>query len=704
MKKLKLAILWHQHQPFYKDTLNNLYRMPWVLMHSYKDYYDMLWLPRRHHVKVTVNLVPVLIYQLEDYINNPRQDDVYVAIDMSAAHLDDGAKSRLRTYGFDSMNRARIHISERYSHLLNKHEAGTEFSTQEWLDLQVHLLLGWFGEVTYIENERMRELRQKDLLYTEEEKKEILKYGHELLKKVLEIHRDAFQKGEAEITTTPFFHPILPLLHSFDSARVSTPDCALPGVKSNMQDDVSEQIAAGKAYLEERMQKPIQGFWPSEGSVSPEVMPAFAENGIRWVATDAGILYNSLRISEMPADEKSMYRPYVYHTDKGPVNMFFRNTELADLIGFTYSKWQTDDAVANFISRMKGIYDLFQNDETEPVVSVILDGENAWEHYPNNGLDFLESLYRAIDHTDFIETVTFSEVLNQGPEPVAIPRLFSGSWIYSNLLTWIGHPEKNRGWEYLVDVRNIYAEKIDQVDQATREKAQFELFAAEGSDWFWWYGDTFYTPFADDFDALFRVHVSNVYTLLGEPVPASLQTPIRGERHSTGLKKTPENLLKFSLSGYRDGFFELLGAGEFDLTYDASTMHLATRRLKTLYFGEGETGGLYMCLEGNFEKPSGELLKVEVQLPAKEEPVILLYNLESQQLEQTHGLDSSVEITIAQGEVIEIYLPVQVETAQTDKVKARFEIIKAGQVQEKAPLYTMAELPAAAHSHAQWVV
>lgn len=696
MNKLYLSILWHQHQPFYKDTVNDIYRMPWVYMHAIKDYYDMLYLVRKHNVKVTFNLVPVLLYQLADYIKEPKNDEL-LSIIYSNQLPEAKEMKKLFTYAFDSMDQKKIHSSKRYHELLLKKNHGDSFTLKESNDLKVHLLLSWMGHISFLEEPWLMNIKDQDQEFSVKDKEKILKYAENMLQKVIDEHKSAFQKDEIEVSTTPFFHPILPLLNSFQAAQVSVHDLPLPGNISNMADDVAYQISEGKKYTESIMEKEIVGFWPSEGSVSPAIISGFIQNNVQWIATDKGILAHSFNLAQTPFSDNDTYHPYEYESDHGPIRIYFRDTALSDLIGFTYSQWETNAAVNDFLSRLARIKDNFAGSGEVAHVNIILDGENAWEHYTNNGYDFLDRLYQAIAQAEWIDSITFREASSLPARK--LKKLFSGSWIFSNLNTWIGHPEKNKGWEYLVLAKEAFEKNKAAVSEEKKESARFALSAAEGSDWFWWYGDDFYSHFSDDFDALFRQHLRNVYQYLNLNIPQELYYSIRG-KHKGGLLSPPNNYLDVHPDGMLEGYFDWLGAGEFDLTYDGSTMHLATRRLQKLKFGPALRGeyGIYLALEGDLENTFDEILEIEV---LNGERIIMQWDMQNHTIIFIEGLPEHSHAEIAQADIIEIFLPL---AKNESSVLMQFRILKKGQISEKAPMYSMAKLPLKIDASQNWIV
>lgn len=702
MKKLQLCFLWHQHQPFYKDTLNNIYKMPWVFSHALKDYYDMLELCRTTNFPATFNLVPSLVYQIRDYEKDMYKDELLLVVQSEPEILNDSQKQKLMTYAFESMNPSKIDQSKRFKFLKTLSKEFQKMSNQELLDVQTHLLLAWLGEVSLRQEKFLQDLVKKDSYFSSTEKEKLLEFCHKLVAKVLPAHAEAWHNKEIAITTTPFFHPILPLLKDFSSARVALPQLAIPRIPSNMAEDIDRQITDARNYVEKELGQKVSGFWPSEGSVSPQVVEHFAAAGVRWISTDAGIFYNTMRMNRQNASKKDLYKPYRIVTEKGDVNIFFRDTELSDLIGFTYSQWDAQAAVNDFLSRLRSIYSLYEYDNEDAVVSIILDGENAWEYYPNNGYDFLHLLYSQIKQTDWINVNLFEEVLNEYQNIPTLPKLFSGSWIYSNFATWMGHPEKNKGWEYLVETRKILQENISALPEQTQKQVWFEMQAAEGSDWFWWYGDDFYSHFSDDFDDLFRLHLRNVYTLCKRPIPDYLFNSIR-KKHSGGLKRKPESYLNVNIDGNINSYFEWLGAGEFDLSYDASTMQMGKRRLKNLYYGidarkfAGDQKGLYLCIEGEIGESSDEILEVEL---INEVRHTIKWSMREHKVLETEGIDNPDDLRMEQDHYIEIFLPLKAE----DSVRVHFKIFQNGELIEKAPLYSMAVLPLQTNTKGDWIV
>ena len=352
-----------------------------------------------------------------------------------------------------------------------------------------------------------------------------------------------------------------------------------------------------------------KGMWPAEGSVSQKAAEMFAGNGISWIATDEEVLGNSLQVNMK--DGANRYRLYQKHFqihNGQKINIFFRDKALSDLIGFTYSSWNEDDAVNDFMHHLRNIYDSV---DFSPHVSVILDGENAWEYYNQNAYNFFTKLYDRLTHTDWLQTQTFSEVINNYDIPEeTLHNIKAGSWIMGNFRIWIGHPEKNKAWELLSKTKRSIEKHISNADEAAAAQIYKEYHAAEGSDWFWWYGDDHFSIQADVFDKLFRTHLINIYRLLKLNVPSEFFTPIKATKNS-GVITKPSSYVCPKIEGKISNFFEWLGAGEFDLKSDAGSMHAGGDTLQHLLFGFDDKN-LYIALKSDFSSLENTICQIDV--------------------------------------------------------------------------------------------
>lgn len=611
---LHVAILWHMHQPIYRQVESGDFLLPWVRLHALKDYCDMVGiLAEFPDVRATFNIVPSLIEQLKDYTSRGASDAFLDVTRKEAETLSVEDKLFLMknffSLNFDNM----IQPFPRYKELLEKrgHVGDLEnlrskiglFSAQDYRDLQVWFHLAWSGRILR-ETENVRALFLKGRNYTEEDKLSLLDIQMEALGQVLPTYREARERGQIELSTSPYYHPILPLLCNINSAREALPNIELPNHDFHHPEDAVWHIRKAERCFLSEFGEPPAGMWPSEGSVSEEILPLIRESGITWVASDEEILRASLIRSEMlvegaPVPMGLRYRPHRINTTRGPVSLFFRDHLLSDMIGFTYSTYGAEAAAEDFLSRLLLIRKQLPEDGKRYIVPVILDGENAWEYYPENGVPFLRALYGALSKAPQIRTCTFSEYLSLEEDNPVLPRLRAGSWIYGSFSTWIGHPEKNRGWDLLAATRKKFEESArNAVGDEARQKLEAlreHLMIAEGSDWFWWYGEDHYTEYEQEFDQLFREHLKAVWKGLGEVPPEELSEPII--QKITPIKvQRPFELITPELDGLITDYFEWLAAGYFSNQYTFTTMQQVHRLFSGFYFGFDHTN-LYVRLD-----------------------------------------------------------------------------------------------------------
>ena len=569
MSKVRLALLWHQHQPFYKDLRSGTYLMPWVRLHGTKDYWGMARILSDFGgaVKATVNLVPGLLAQIEDYVAGTARDEHYELSKKPARDLTRVEREEALDVFFRANRERMILPSPRYSELLAKRRPGRlaaahladEFTIEEFRDLQVWGNLAWFHRILLKEDDLLRALVAKDRKFTEAEKGLLLEKQREVLAEVVPMHRRLVEEGVIEVTTSPYYHPILPLLVDMESAWEGLPLTPLPSRRTSLKDDAVEHLRRAVSNHERIFGARPRGLWPSEGSVSPGMLPLVAEAGLEWLATDEEVLLSSDR--EARGDGRDLLEPWRLSTPSGDLSIVFRDHRLSDLIGFDYQRMHHAAAAADFLSRIRATASPGRG--RIPLVTVILDGENPWEHYPDGGVPFLRSLYERLARDDVVETVLLSEHLAANPPDRKIRRLRSGSWIHANFAIWIGHEEDVRAWDYLFRVReDLLAAPTDGVSEANLELARESLLIAEGSDWYWWYGDDHTSGQDDKFDSLFRAHLRNVYGFLGRKPPRFLDRPVsRVLGPDAGAE--PVAFLRILLDGRVSSFFEWFGAGQY---------------------------------------------------------------------------------------------------------------------------------------------
>jgi alpha-amylase/alpha-mannosidase (GH57 family) len=548
MTPIKLCLLWHQHQPYYRA--GNEFRMPWAWLHATKDYLEMAEHFERHpQMRGTINLVPSLVKQIEEYVTGDAHDRVLDLMSKDAETLWHGDQVFMLDNFFIAHRERVIDRSPRYRELYEKaYFAGADrqsrFDVQDYRDLAVQYSLAWTGEIAR-NREPFKSLVEKDRGYSEDDKQTLAKAQMENVRRIVPLHRELAQKGQIELTTTPFYHPILPLLIDTESAREAMPEVQLPQHRFQSPEEANKQIRRARDFFKSDIQVDTRGIWPSEGSLSWDALTLIRKNGFEWTATDETVLGNSLGGASTQAGnitlkpEHAKYFPWLAKTSEGDITIFFRDHGLSDNIGFMYQSWNADDAVKHFIGDILNIRSALVNEYGEDVlhtscISVILDGENCWEYYWNNGFEFLDRLYSALGSTPEIQPVTFSDAV-AGSQRGSIPqltKLTAGSWIHGNFAIWIGHPEDNAAWDVLYAAKQTLDEARARNAPGV-EAAREELMIAEGSDWCWWYDNDNFSSQKDIFDELFRIHLSEMYKILELPVPKDLTKPIAG-RFSDG--------------------------------------------------------------------------------------------------------------------------------------------------------------------------
>ncbi len=533
-----LSIIWHQHQPvYYKDPETGIYEKPWVRVHAAKDYVDMAAMLKNYpNIHVTFNLTPSLIRQLDD-LQAGAKDLYWTTAEVPADQLTGEQKQFLLDRFFDT-NRKIIERFPRYQELLQKRDTGEQYNTQDYLDLQVLFNLAW-TDPDWLAQEPLASLVAKGSNFEESDKQIVFSEHLRLISEVIPVHRELQDVGQIEVTMTPYAHPILPLLVSTRLALVANPEMELPGKEFAYGQDAIDQIQLGTRLYQDHFGVSPRGMWPAEGSVAQEIVNMVSSAGIQWMASDEGVLAASLGMDSFTRNSKevvneadTLYRPYYVQSKQGsPVAMVFRDIVISDKVGFTYSGVSGSAAANDFIDRIHAIREqLIADGSTGPhLVSVILDGENAWENYDNDGKEFLNSLYKGLSEDPLIRTVTPSEFLAFAPDQPKIEELWAGSWIKHDFTTWIGEAEENTAWDHLATTREMLQKYISGIRQTTPEaleQARNYMYIAEGSDWFWWFGSDQNSGSDEAFDQQFRNTLKQVYISLGEDAPDTLDVPI----------------------------------------------------------------------------------------------------------------------------------------------------------------------------------
>lgn len=541
---MKVVLCWHMHQPEYRDLNSGEYQLPWTYLHAIKDYVDMAaHLEAQPRAQAVVNFAPVLLDQIEDYC---QQIEAYFA---SATALRDPILAALVCERFASdddyklalwkqllrANRKRViarfpayeRLAAMADWLLENPTAAAYCSDQFSIDLCVWYHLGWLAETARRTDPRIKKLEEKAARYTMADRNELLGIVHELLRSIIPRYRALARQGRIELAMSPYAHPIVPLLLDLTSAREAMPTAPLPHDTHYPvgNERADWHIERGLATFERHFGTRPQGCWPSEGSVSAPTLRALSAHGFRWVASGETVLRNSIdasrTVESFAVPEDGLHR--VYRIAGSDIDCFFRDDALSDKIGFVYADWHGDDAVANLIHDLEQIAASHPHNK-DRVVSIILDGENAWEYYPKNGFYFLNALYEKLSTHATLELTTFARIADSALRRIELPRLISGSWVYGTFSTWIGSADKNRGWELLCAAKRAYDDALahGRLDTAMQQRAMLQLSICEGSDWFWWFGDYNPAQAVSDFERLFRLHLRNLYALIGAPIPAAL--------------------------------------------------------------------------------------------------------------------------------------------------------------------------------------
>jgi alpha-amylase/alpha-mannosidase (GH57 family) len=525
--RLRVILLWHMHQPEYRDPLDGRFLAPWVYLHALKDYSDMLaHLERQPGARAVFNLTPVLLDQIEacvERLNNrqgaPIGDDLLDALRMPVLGLEPDRRAQLVRECLRAQRGRMIERFPHYRHLAQiadfalQHPAALDYLGDAFAaDLLVWYHLAWMGEFVREDDPRLQRMLHKGSGFTAQDRMELLQVIHDVLAGLLPRFAALLAQGRIELCTSPHTHPILPLLLAFETAHEAQPEAALPSVPAypGGATRARVQLASAAATHRARFGTSAAGCWPSEAALSEASLDLIDAAGFSWCAASEATLRRSL--AGAPGE---LHRPWRLR-DAGPA-IFFRDDGLSNLIGFTYKDWAAEDAVADLIAHLERIASA-PGDGAARVVTIALDGENAWEHYPENGREFLAGLYRRLLQHPGIELTTPSRCLADPQIPIGrLEGLVAGSWVHGDLATWIGHADKNRAWEMLVD-----AKRSCDACATLSPQALCQLAVCEGSDWFWWPGDYNPAPLVLAFERLYRLQLAALYRLIGREPPEYL--------------------------------------------------------------------------------------------------------------------------------------------------------------------------------------
>lgn len=597
--KLNVAFLWHQHQPYYKSP-EGYFQMPWVRFHGVKDYLDMLLVSKEFpQIKQNINLVPSLLLQIKDYVEKGAKDNIWLLSEKLAPDLNIKEKKAILENFFMAPYDTMIKPYKRYRELFRKKKDELKyvppdeqikyFNEQEFRDLQLWYNLTWVGALSR-NRPVIKRLFDKGRHFSEEDKKILLEEHRKIMSEIIPIHQELWDAGQIELSTSPFYHPILPLLIDSNIGKVSDAGIRLPRHRFAHPVDAEAQIEKGLAYFEKIFGRRPAGVWPSEGSVSEDAAALLMNKNLNWIATDEGILEKSLRKT---FERTNIYQPFQFQKGSRKIHIFFRDHYLSDAIGFVYANWDEAKAVDDFVNRLHAIRKRIADQHGETalssyIVSVILDGENCWEYYENDGRTFLRNLYERLSQESLFQTTTYSQFLNQASQIPQLQNLHPGSWINNNFNIWIGSEEDNRAWDLLKKVRDFLVTRQSEASylpEAIRE-AWEQIYIAEGSDWCWWYGEEHSSSQDLEFDELFRQHLRKIYEIFGEEVPVELYQTIKHKHYKRFVSQKPKHFIAPQIDGKSTHFFEWSGAAMYDGSQlPQNAMHQVSRIIDKFYIG-----------------------------------------------------------------------------------------------------------------------
>ena len=603
MPAVNLAFVWHQHQPYYPDRVGGENPMPWVRLHGTKDYWGMAWhIKEVPEFRCTINLVPSLLEQLLAYTNEGASDRHLDISRMPADSLSESDARFLLDQFFMANHENMIRPYPRYAELHQKRAANNDpferavkrFTDRDIRDLQVWSNLTWFHPLLFDLDSDLRAFLQKGHDWTEADKAWMLHKQLEVLRQVIPLHRELMQNGQVELTTTPFYHPILPLLWDKRCARQAMPGCALPKFLDSYREDAVAQLKKGVEFHRKLFGANPVGMWPSEGSVSQEVIAAIADQGIEWIATDEEILAASTNgwVSRdgngFMRNPEMLFRPWRIEEQGRQLQIVFRDHALSDLIGFQYQRIDPQHATNDLLGKIDaiGFATAPHNAGRPTLVPIILDGENCWEYFADGGVQFLRTLYRNCVSRPSVQPVRVQDHIREFPATDRISQLFAGSWINHNFAIWIGHQEDHTAWDLLHRTREFLKQSQSEGQHSPEvlARAWDEIFIAEGSDWYWWFGDDHSSAQDGLFDHLFRKHLKNVYILLKAQYPPQLDRPI-GSAGQKPIQTEPKGFLKVKVDG-RQTYFEWINAGHYVSGSERGTMTMVTRGIiREVFFG-----------------------------------------------------------------------------------------------------------------------
>lgn len=538
-KKLSIAFYWHMHQPVYQLTGSGDYLMPWVRLHAVKDYLDMaLWAKKFDKLKLNFNYVPVLLDSIIEY-GEQGAHDIHSRLTITPVQdLNKEDKIFILNNFFDANYQTMILPNSEYHRLyqiVQAHGSGdiSILTNQEYADLTALFNLVWIDPSFRISNPELKKLVKKGKNYTLEDRQRIIEIQRSIIKKIIPTIKKLVEKNKIEITTSPYYHPILPILLDYKNIKKdSMSDDEICNLKTEL--DARAQTQSALDRVEAIFGRRPRGVWPSEHCINRKTLELLSDLGVEWSISDEGILANSINF-EFEHDFKGyvkepyhLLKTYQYKTKTSDIKMIFRESTIPNMISFEYQNHNPITTANDLYDRIKIIQSkILSSPDKEHLLTIALDGENCWENYIEDGVSFLKTLYTLITEDETLETILISDYLDKAKENKQLTKIASGSWINRNFKLWIDEPVKDLAWLYLKRVRQDFSEFVKREPlNPNIELARKELFICEGSDWFWWYGDPNDSGRDNIFDFLYRTHLKNIYRYLDLDTPKYLDDPL----------------------------------------------------------------------------------------------------------------------------------------------------------------------------------
>ncbi len=609
-KELSLAFVWHFHQPNYQTQPNGIRIMPWARLHAIKDYLDMLLvIDKFPNIKLNFSLVPTLIDAIEDYSKDGH--DIHSKLTVTPVEeLTNDDKVYILNYFFDVNYQNKISKFPRYNELYlkrySKHDVNiNEFSNQDYADIMMLFNLVWFDDIWKNKYPEINAFIKKGRNYTLQERRELIELNRKIIRQIIPAFKKYQDEGRIEIITTPYNHPILPILINPNDLKISTLKNPMPDCKIALMVDVKEQLKMALDKMEATFGKKPKGIWPSEHCISQKTLDVLANMDTEWVITDESVLSNSIK-KDFVRDFRGCYEDpydlcsfYLYKTKRDKeINIIFRNSVFPNLITFEYPKYDSVRCANDLYDRIKNIYDKLKNSPDKcHLLTIAMDGENSWEYYPNDGAIFLERLYSLINDDKSLKTVLVSDYISENKKSEKpLKKVTTGSWLNQEFQLWIAEPTKNLAWKYLVQTRNDLkeAEKSGNLTKEQIQSAKSEIYVTEGSDWFWWYGEPNNSGQDHIFDFMFREHLKNVYKIIDKSIPQYLEMPLIA--YMGKPLKNPVREITPNINGIIKGNDEWLQAGCIDIP-DGPILN-ENKIFNRIYFGN-DKDNLYLRFDTN---------------------------------------------------------------------------------------------------------